>query len=90
MARSSATSAASTSKANDTSATGSAASTGGQGHATRALTELVAEFRERPLYAHVAEHNTASLRVLAKCGFVVVGETQEAGDPVKEIILRLS
>ena len=61
-----------------------------QGHATRALTELVAEFPERPLYAHVAEHNAASLRVLAKCGFVVVGEEQEPGDPVKEIVLRLS
>jgi RimJ/RimL family protein N-acetyltransferase len=62
----------------------------GQGHATRALTELVTEFPERPLYAHVAEHNTASMRVLAKCGFVVVGEAQERGDPVKEIVLRLS
>jgi hypothetical protein len=27
--------------------------------------------------------------VLAKCGFVVVGEEQHAGDPVKEIVLRL-
>jgi len=27
--------------------------------------------------------------VLAKCGFVVVGEKQHAGDPVKEIVLRL-
>ena len=62
----------------------------GQGHATRALTELVTEFPERPLYAHVAEHNTASMRVLAKCGFVVFGEAQETGDPVKDIVLRLS
>jgi RimJ/RimL family protein N-acetyltransferase len=63
----------------------------GQGHASRALTEFVAEFPERPLYARVVEHNTASMRVLAKCGFVVVGEAQEAGDhPVKEIVLRLS
>src|SRR3954452_2996119 len=62
----------------------------GQGHATRAVTEFVAEFPERPLYARVAEHNIASMRVLAKCGFVVVGEAQEAGDPVKEIVLRLS
>jgi hypothetical protein len=29
------------------------------------------------------------MRVLAKCGFVVVGEAHEAGDPVKEIVLRL-
>ncbi len=32
----------------------------GQGHATRALTEFVAEFPERPLYARVVEHNAAS------------------------------
>ena len=62
----------------------------GQGHATRALAEFVVEFPERPLYARVVEHNTASLRVLAKCGFVVVGEAQEPGDPGKEIVLRLS
>jgi hypothetical protein len=30
------------------------------------------------------------MRVLAKCGFVVVAEAQEAGDPVKDIVLRLS
>lgn len=54
------------------------------------MTEFVAELPERPLYARVAEHNTASMRVPAKCGLVVVGEAQEAGDPVKDIILRLS
>jgi L-amino acid N-acyltransferase YncA len=89
MARSWATSAASTPKANDTSATDRPRALGA-GSRDAGLTELVAEFPERPLYAHVPEHNTASLRVRAKCGFVVVGETQEAGDPVKEIILRLS
>ena len=62
----------------------------GQGHASRALTEFVAEFPERPLYARVVEYNTASMRVLAKCGFVVVREAKEAGDPVKDIVLRLS
>src|ERR1044072_184365 len=62
----------------------------GQGHATRAVTELVAEFPQRPLYAHVVEHNTASRRVLEKCGFDVVGEPQEGGDSVREIVLRLS
>jgi RimJ/RimL family protein N-acetyltransferase len=54
------------------------------------VTEFVAEFPQRPLYARVVEHNIASMRVLAKCGFVVVGEAQEPGDPIKEIVLRLS
>ncbi len=48
----------------------------GRGYATRALADLVAEVPERPLYARVAEHNIASMRVLAKCGFSVVGEEQ--------------
>lgn len=61
----------------------------GGGYATEALAAYVAEVRERPLLARVAEHNVGSIRVLAKCGFVVVGEEQHAGDPVKEIVLRL-
>jgi len=60
----------------------------GRGYATAAVAELVAEVGSRPLHAHVAEHNVGSIRVLAKCGFVAVGE-EHAGDPVKEIILRL-
>jgi hypothetical protein len=54
-----------------------------------ARTDLVAEVPERPLHARVAEHNVASMRVLAKCGFLVVGEEQHDGDPVKEIVMRL-
>jgi RimJ/RimL family protein N-acetyltransferase len=46
----------------------------GQGIATRALAALLAEVKERPLYAHVAKHNTGSMRVLEKCGFTVAGE----------------
>jgi RimJ/RimL family protein N-acetyltransferase len=61
----------------------------GDGHATRALTEYLAEVGERPLDARVAEHNTASLRVLAKCGFTAAGEERRDGDPVRAIILRL-
>jgi RimJ/RimL family protein N-acetyltransferase len=60
-----------------------------RGYATRALADFVAEVPERPLYARVAEHNVASMRVLAKCGFSVVGEEQGDGDPVKEIVMRL-
>ena len=45
----------------------------GRGYATRAHAEFVAEVRERPLHARVAEHNVGSIRVLAKCGFSIVG-----------------
>lgn len=61
----------------------------GAGHATRAVTEYLDLVRERPLYARVAEHNAASLRVLAKCGFSVVGEERPGRDPVRAVILRL-
>lgn len=61
----------------------------GRGHATAAVSEFIAEVGGRPLHAHVAEHNMGSIRVLAKCGFVVVGEEQHAGDPGKEFVLRL-
>jgi RimJ/RimL family protein N-acetyltransferase len=61
----------------------------GRGHATDAVRALVDEVAERPLYAHVAEHNAASLRVLTKCGFEVIGTHQDPGDPIKELVLRL-
>lgn len=43
----------------------------GKGIASRALELLLLEVPTRPLYAHVATSNGASLRVLQKCGFVV-------------------
>jgi RimJ/RimL family protein N-acetyltransferase len=43
----------------------------GKGVASRALELLLLEVPTRPLYAHVATSNAASLRVLQKCGFVV-------------------
>lgn len=46
----------------------------------------------RPLRAHVAKHNLASLRVLEKCGFKVCGEgvILDAGTaPIEEFILCL-
>jgi RimJ/RimL family protein N-acetyltransferase len=63
---------------------------GGHGYATRALVDFLADVPERPLHARVAEHNPASLRILAKCGFAPVGEEQPDGNPVKAIILRLA
>jgi RimJ/RimL family protein N-acetyltransferase len=43
----------------------------GKGIASRALELLLLEVTTRPLYAHVASSNGASLRVLQKCGFAV-------------------
>lgn len=55
----------------------------GKGIATRALAEFLNHVTVRPLYAHVARHNIASIRVLEKCGFTITGEDDE------EFILRL-
>jgi RimJ/RimL family protein N-acetyltransferase len=41
----------------------------GRGIATRALALFLPLVPARPLYAHVASHNTGSMRVLVKCGF---------------------
>lgn len=49
----------------------------GRGIATQALRQLLSIVTERPLHASVAEHNTASLRVLKKCGFREVGRKFE-------------
>jgi RimJ/RimL family protein N-acetyltransferase len=46
----------------------------GQGIATSALGMFLDLDMTRPLYAHVAKHNRASLRVLEKCGFTICGE----------------
>ncbi len=55
----------------------------GKGVATRALAEFLGHVKARPLYAHVAKHNTASIRVLEKCGFAISGEE------VEEFVLKL-
>jgi RimJ/RimL family protein N-acetyltransferase len=57
----------------------------GKGIASRALLLFLDVVRTRPLYAHVARHNVASLRVLEKCGFALFGD-----DPKEEeYILKL-
>lgn len=61
----------------------------GKGLATRALARFLDQVRERPLFAHVATHNVASIRVLEKGGFVPlrgVGPIRE-GD---ELVLTLT
>jgi RimJ/RimL family protein N-acetyltransferase len=59
----------------------------GQGIATAALAALLAELRERPLFARVATGNGASVRVLERCGFRVVEEHRDADPPFD--LLRL-
>jgi RimJ/RimL family protein N-acetyltransferase len=49
----------------------------GKGIATRALSTFLRQVRIRPLYAHVAKHNVASMRVLEKNGFTLSGEDKE-------------
>lgn len=64
----------------------------GQGIATRALAQFVELILDRPLYAHVAENNVGSIRVLQKCGFVVHGQTAYEsinGKPRMEFIMKL-
>lgn len=66
----------------------------GKGLATRALSEFVVAVPERPLFARVAKHNVASIRVLEKCGFTVTNDEDrapgDAVDDVEELLLRLN
>ncbi|MET8308073.1 GNAT family N-acetyltransferase [Micromonospora sp. NPDC005173] len=64
----------------------------GRGHATAALAALLREL-PRPVHARAAKDNAASLAVLRKCGFVVVGEdsgyANGRGAEVEEYLLEL-
>ncbi|GAA3793161.1 GNAT family N-acetyltransferase [Streptomyces coacervatus] len=65
----------------------------GRGVATAALRELLAEVRERPLYARAAADNAGSRRVLEKCGFRVTARTtgfaNARGEEIDEVVLTL-
>jgi RimJ/RimL family protein N-acetyltransferase len=56
----------------------------GRGVATRALAAFLRLEARRPLYAGVARHNAASVRVLQKCGFRILREEPD------DLILKLS
>jgi RimJ/RimL family protein N-acetyltransferase len=64
----------------------------GRGVATEALTAFLRLEPIRPLYAGVAKHNAASLRVLQKCGFTISRPADEpSGDPdVPRVLLTLT
>ena len=49
----------------------------GNGYATAALQALIAIEPVRPLWAHIAEHNIGSQRVVERCGFVLDHTVQE-------------
>ncbi len=65
----------------------------GKGVATTALREFLRVDRRRPLHAHVATQNRASIRVLEKCGFVVSRHDRppadERNEEVDEVIMVL-
>ena len=65
----------------------------GKGIATTALSEFLGHVNVRPLYAHVAKDNVASIRVLEKCGFTVSRRFKaiatDRGEAVEELILKL-
>lgn len=54
----------------------------GRGIAGRALAALLHKVDRRPIYARAARSNTASLRVLERCGFTITAyHHSPAGDP---------
>ncbi|WP_179954372.1 GNAT family N-acetyltransferase [Oleiharenicola lentus] len=62
----------------------------GRGLASAALDQLLAELKTRPLHAHVALHNAASIRVLQKCGFVITGREKFPDTEIEELTLTLT
>lgn len=65
----------------------------GKGAASAALSQFLSQVRLRPLVAHVAKHNAASIRVLQKCGFAISGEDRYPmahGEYVEDYVLTLA
>jgi RimJ/RimL family protein N-acetyltransferase len=65
----------------------------GRGIATRALQEFLRLEATRPLYGSAASDNAASIRVMTKCGFRVVGGgrgfAHGRNEETDEVVLRL-
>ena len=64
----------------------------GRGVATEALSAFLGLEQTRPLYAGVAKHNVASIRVLQKCGFKLSPSVEEAsnGADASHVLLTLT
>lgn len=64
-----------------------------RGIASMALALFLAEVKLRPLFARAAKDNTASVRVLEKCGFKICGRDKgfanARGEEIEEVILSL-
>ncbi len=64
----------------------------GKGVATQALRLFLEQISTRPLFARAAKDNAASIRVLQKCGFTIVGEdtgfAHARGQEIGEVILK--
>jgi RimJ/RimL family protein N-acetyltransferase len=62
----------------------------GMGVATKMLSMFLRNVDDRPLYAHVAKHNFASIRVLEKCGFAFCEKStvalDESADGIEELV----
>ena len=62
----------------------------GKGVATKMLSMFLRVVADRPLHAHVAKHNVASIRVLEKCGFALCEKATaalgEPGDGIEELV----
>ena len=62
----------------------------GKGVATQMLSMFLRLVTDRPLHAHVAKHNVASIRVLEKCGFALcakaTGALGEPADGIEELV----
>ena len=65
----------------------------GKGVATKAVAQFLAEYPPRPLFARVAQQNVASIRVLERNGFLLVGEERgvsiAGGAPADEFLYAL-
>lgn len=65
----------------------------GKGIATAALRQFLDIVPTRPLVAHAVRDNLGSIRVLQKCGFIIVGTERSyakgRGEEVDELVLRL-
>lgn len=65
----------------------------GKGIVTDALKQFLAILDERPLYARASKDNFASIRVLEKCGFVLIavekGFANARGREIEEVVMKL-
>jgi RimJ/RimL family protein N-acetyltransferase len=61
----------------------------GKGIASAAVAQFLTKIETRPVYAHVAKHNFASIRVLQKCGFQLAREHVCDGDGGVELVMEL-